>query len=96
MGNRSRGRLRGWFRLGVVSHEVAQYRAYRWAEDGLLGWTDRQCRLCVSISLWDGGFLGLGNIGVFDCSEVLPDGVTLKQTDAMPGGCTLPRPDTIP
>lgn len=34
--------------------EAAQYRAYRWGEDGLLGWTDRQCRLCFSTSLWNG------------------------------------------
>ncbi len=35
-------------------HEMAQYRAYRWGEDGLLGWTDRQCRLAFSTSLWNG------------------------------------------
>ena len=35
-------------------YEMAQYRAYRWGEDGLLGWTDRQCRLCFSVSLWNG------------------------------------------
>ncbi len=36
------------------SYEMAQYRAYRWGEDGLLGWTDRECRLCFSTSLWNG------------------------------------------
>ena len=36
------------------SFEAAQYRAYRWGEDGLLGWTDRQCRLCYSTTLWNG------------------------------------------
>ena len=35
-------------------YEMAQYRAYRWGEDGLLGWTDRQCRLCFSTVLWNG------------------------------------------
>ncbi len=35
-------------------YEMAQYRAYRWGEDGLLGWTDRQCRLCFSLSVWNG------------------------------------------
>ena len=35
-------------------YEMAQYRAYRWGEDGLLGWTDRECRLCFSTSLWNG------------------------------------------
>src|SRR5262245_16385838 len=29
-------------------------RAYRWGEDGLLGWTDRECRLCLALALWNG------------------------------------------
>src|SRR5690606_38474045 len=36
------------------THEHARSRAYRWGEDGLLGWTDRQCRICFSIALWNG------------------------------------------
>ncbi|WP_437207172.1 MGH1-like glycoside hydrolase domain-containing protein [Planctomicrobium sp. SH664] len=36
------------------THDQATWRAYRWGEDGILGWTDRQCRLCFSISLWNG------------------------------------------
>jgi len=35
-------------------YDVARSRAYRWGEDGLLGWTDRECRLCFSTSLWNG------------------------------------------
>ncbi len=35
-------------------YEMGAYRAYRWGEDGLLGWTDRECRLCFSTSLWNG------------------------------------------
>lgn len=35
-------------------HEHARSRAYRWGEDGLLGITDRQCRLCFAIALWNG------------------------------------------
>ena len=35
-------------------HEHARSRAYRWGEDGLLGWTDRQCRLCFSVALHNG------------------------------------------
>ncbi len=35
-------------------YEMASYRAYRWGEDGLLGWTDRECRLCYATSLWNG------------------------------------------
>ena len=29
-----------------LPHEHARSRAYRWGEDGLLGLTDRECRLC--------------------------------------------------
>ncbi len=36
-----------------VSHEDARSRAYRWGEDGLLGLTDRRCRLCFAIALWN-------------------------------------------
>lgn len=36
------------------THDMARYRAFRWGEDGLLGWTDRECRLCFSTSLWNG------------------------------------------
>jgi len=35
-------------------HEQARSRAYRWGEDGLLGISDRQCRLCFAIALWNG------------------------------------------
>lgn len=34
--------------------EHASSRAYRWGEDGLMGWSDRYCRLCFSLSLWNG------------------------------------------
>lgn len=34
--------------------EHAPARAYRWGEDGLMGWTDRYGRLCFSLSLWNG------------------------------------------
>lgn len=36
------------------THEEAIWRAYRWGEDGLLGITDRQCRLCFALALWNG------------------------------------------
>ncbi|MDQ2867616.1 MAG: glucosidase [Verrucomicrobiota bacterium] len=36
------------------SREQAPHRAYRWGEDGLLGFCDRECRLCFSIVLWNG------------------------------------------
>src|ERR1700722_10694387 len=35
-------------------HEHARSRAYRWGEDGLMGITDRECRLCFALSLWNG------------------------------------------
>ena len=35
-------------------HDQARSRAYRWGEDGLLGWTDRECRLCFALALWNG------------------------------------------
>jgi hypothetical protein len=35
-------------------HAQAHRRAYRWGEDGLLGFTDRECRLCFALALWNG------------------------------------------
>ncbi|HKB89332.1 MAG TPA: hypothetical protein VKC60_02320, partial [Opitutaceae bacterium] len=35
------------------THEDARRRAYRWGEDGLLGITDREGRLCFSLALWN-------------------------------------------
>uniref|UniRef100_H2Z169 Mannosylglycerate hydrolase MGH1-like glycoside hydrolase domain-containing protein n=1 Tax=Ciona savignyi TaxID=51511 RepID=H2Z169_CIOSA len=37
-----------------LSHEESRSRAYRWGEDGLMGFCDRQCRLCFSVALWNG------------------------------------------
>ncbi|MGA3170143.1 MAG: glucosidase [Chthoniobacteraceae bacterium] len=37
-----------------LPHGEAPARAYRWGEDGLLGWTDRECRLCFASALWNG------------------------------------------
>ncbi len=34
--------------------EQAESRAYRWGEDGLMGITDRECRLCFAVALWNG------------------------------------------
>lgn len=36
------------------THEMARSRAYRWGEDGLLGITDRECRLAFALALWNG------------------------------------------
>ncbi|MGA7123111.1 MAG: glucosidase, partial [Polyangiaceae bacterium] len=35
------------------SHDQARSRAYRWGEDGLLGFCDRQARLCFALALWN-------------------------------------------
>jgi hypothetical protein len=35
-------------------HEHARSRAYRWGEDGLLGFCDRLGRLCMAVALWNG------------------------------------------
>ncbi|TAG08367.1 MAG: glucosidase [Verrucomicrobia bacterium] len=35
-------------------HDHARRRAYRWGEDGLQGWCDRQCRMCFAPALWNG------------------------------------------
>jgi hypothetical protein len=34
-------------------HDHARSRAYRWGEDGLLGWCDSRCRLCFAPALWN-------------------------------------------
>ncbi len=34
-------------------HDHSRSRAYRWGEDGLFGITDRECRLCFSLALWN-------------------------------------------
>ena len=35
-------------------HDHARSRAYRWGEDGILGLSDRQGRLCFALALWNG------------------------------------------
>jgi len=37
-----------------LPHDHARSRAYRWGEDGLLGLTDRECRMCFALALWNG------------------------------------------
>jgi len=34
-------------------HDHARSRAYRWGEDGLLGFCDHQARLCFGLALWN-------------------------------------------
>ncbi len=35
-------------------HDHARSRAYRWGEDGLLGFCDRKARVCFALALWNG------------------------------------------
>ena len=35
-------------------HDHARSRAYRWGEDGLLGFSDNHQRLCFAVALWNG------------------------------------------
>jgi hypothetical protein len=37
-----------------LPHDHARSRAYRWGEDGIAGISDDQCRLCLSLALWNG------------------------------------------
>ncbi len=39
---------------GFFPHDHARSRAYRWGEDGLMGISDRQGRLCFALALWNG------------------------------------------
>jgi hypothetical protein len=59
LSNRQWGTVREDYSAGgscwdYFSHDQSRSRAYRWGEDGLLGITDRECRLCFSLCLWNG------------------------------------------
>lgn len=45
---------RGGHSWSSFDYETSRSRVYRWGEDGLLGWCDRQCRIAVSPALWNG------------------------------------------
>jgi hypothetical protein len=36
------------------THDQARYRAYRWGEDGLAGFSDDRQRICLALALWNG------------------------------------------
>jgi mannosylglycerate hydrolase MGH1-like protein len=51
-----------------LPHDHARSRAYRWGEDGIFGFSDRECRLCFAPAFWNGAdpilkerFFGLTN-----------------------------------
>lgn len=54
VGHGSRGLLGRRLGVGVVPHDDARSRAYRWGEDGLFGWCDKDQILCLSIAVWNG------------------------------------------
>jgi hypothetical protein len=35
-------------------HDHARSRAYRWGEDGIAGFSDQRCHLCLALALWNG------------------------------------------
>jgi len=37
-----------------LSHDASRSRAYRWGEDGIAGFSDKQQRLCLSLGMWNG------------------------------------------
>ncbi len=37
-----------------LPHDHARSRAYRWGEDGLGGFSDKLCRICFCVGLWNG------------------------------------------
>lgn len=41
------------FSWDYFPHDHARSRAYRWGEDGLLGISDEECRLCFGLALWN-------------------------------------------
>ncbi|MBI3819975.1 MAG: glucosidase [Planctomycetes bacterium] len=38
----------------AFTYEHAASRAYRWGEDGILGISDRECRICFAVAMWNG------------------------------------------
>ncbi len=54
MGHGPRGLQPQRRRLGVLPHDQARSRAYRWGEDGIAGISDDRQRLCFALALWNG------------------------------------------
>jgi hypothetical protein len=53
VGHGARGLLRRRHRLGLLPHDHARSRAYRWNEDGLAGICDRHQRICLALAFWN-------------------------------------------
>ena len=58
------------------SHDQARSRAYRWGEDGLLGLTDRECRMCFGRRKISPSLIGTSSGG-------LP-GVSIRRREMLP------------
>ena len=55
MGNGARGLSAGRRGVGILPHDQARSKAYRWGEDGIAGICDRGGEfLCFAIALWNG------------------------------------------
>ena len=54
LGDGARGLQPRRGRLNDFPHDHARRRAYRWNEDGLAGFCDRQQQLCLRLALWNG------------------------------------------
>jgi hypothetical protein len=50
-------------------HDHARSRVYRWGEDGLLGFTDRECRLCFALVRIADAMNNLGGTGLWDATD---------------------------
>ena len=50
-------------------HDDARSRAYRWGEDGLAGWCDKDQNICLSVALWNGKDAILKINPRLDCAE---------------------------
>jgi hypothetical protein len=68
-------------------HDHARSRAYRWGEDGLLGFTDRQCRLCFALAVWN------GKDPILKGASVRPDRAGRESRRGCEGTILLPRCD---
>ena len=53
MGHRARGLLREWKLLGTFSPRSCTQSRLSLGRDGLLGFSDRACRLCFALALWN-------------------------------------------
>jgi hypothetical protein len=75
-------------------HDHARSRVYRWGEDGLLGFTDRECRLCFALAVWNGraGFYRSGSAFNPSCWNYPRAGLLFRDAPRARPRCGSPRP----